>query len=297
MLRSTLPSTIELRVLADDDVPAILVDPIQFEQVLLNLSINARDAMDNEGGIEIVTRMTDVQGAVCASCRQTVAGAFVELAVRDRGPGIPAHILERMFEPFYTSKEVGKGSGMGLAMVHGIVHDHHGHILVDSALDEGTAIRVMFPPGDTESAPPRERNATEIVRNGNQALEGRVLVAEDDVDVGESLLDLLTSWGIQVTHAANGGEALALFEADPAGFDLLLTDLTMPAMTGVALARAVTRLRPRMPVLLCTGFSDRFKDDEIQEAGVRDVLRKPIDPAELRACLARLLPSHVLHDS
>jgi signal transduction histidine kinase len=112
-----LPSTIELRVLADKDVPAIFVDPIQFEQVLLNLSINARDAMNNEGDIEVVTRIAHVQEAVCASCRQRVAGFFVELAVRDSGPGIPSHIIERMFEPFYTSKEVGKGSGMGLAMV------------------------------------------------------------------------------------------------------------------------------------------------------------------------------------
>ena len=289
MLRSTLPSTIELRVLADEHVPAILVDPIQFEQVLLNLSINARDAMNNEGDIEVVTRIADVKEAVCASCRQRVAGTFVELAVRDSGPGIPSHVMERMFEPFYTSKEVGKGSGMGLAMVHGIVHDHGGHILVDSSLGEGSAIRVLFPRGEADVTPPRERSAPEVLASRDAALAGHVLVAEDDVDVRELLVDLLTSWGIDVTPAMNGGEALTVFEADPQRFDLVLTDLTMPAMTGVALARAVTRLRPGMPVLLCTAFSDDFRDDEIDDAGVRAVLRKPLDPAELHACLARLL--------
>ena len=289
ILRSTLPSTIDLRVLADKDVPAILVDPIQFEQVLLNLGINARDAMNNEGDIEVRTRIADVHDAVCASCRQRVAGFFVELAVRDSGPGIPSHIMERMFEPFYTTKEVGKGSGMGLAMVHGIVHDHGGHILIDSALGEGTAIRVMFPRGDADSTPARDRSATQLVGSSDVELDGHVLVAEDDVDVRELLVDLLHSWGIDVTPAVNGGEALTLFEGDAQRFDLLLTDLTMPGMTGVALARAVTRLRPGMPVLLCTAFSEDFRDDEINDAGVQDVLRKPINPAELRACLARLL--------
>jgi CheY-like chemotaxis protein len=289
MLRSTLPSTIELRVVAGEDVPAILVDPIQFEQVLLNLSINARDAMNNEGEIEIVTGITDVKEAVCASCRQRVAGIFVELAVRDSGPGITSHVMERMFEPFYTSKDVGKGSGMGLAMVHGIVHDHGGHILVDSALGEGSAIRVLFPRADADITLPRERSASEVVASTNAALEGRVLVAEDDVDVRELLVDLLTSWGIEVTPAVDGVEALTVFEAHAGRFDLLLTDLTMPGMTGVALARAVTRIRPDMPVLLCTAFSDAFRDDEIEDAGVQAVLRKPLDPAELHACLAGLL--------
>ena len=191
MLRSTLPSTIELRTMLDDDVPAILVDPIQFEQVLLNLSINARDAMHNVGDIEISTGVADVKETVCASCRQRVSGIFVELAVRDSGPGIPIHVIERMFEPFYTTKDVGKGSGMGLAMVHGIVHDHGGHILVDSELGEGTTMRVVFPPLDADSAPPREESGSHPVVSRNAELKGRVLVAEDEAAVRELLLTCL----------------------------------------------------------------------------------------------------------
>jgi PAS domain S-box-containing protein len=289
MLRSTLPSTIELRATLDDDVPAILVDPIQFEQVLLNLSINARDAMNNVGDIEVATRIVAITNAVCTSCRQRVSGTFVELAVRDSGPGIPLHVIERMFEPFYTTKDVGKGSGMGLAMVHGIVHDHGAHILVDSAMGEGTTMRVVFPPVPADSTPPREGNGTRPEARRDVGLEGRVLVAEDAEDVRELLFDLLTDWGLEVTLAATGAEALALFETDAWRFDLMLTDLTMPGMTGVALARAITRMRPGMPVLLCTGYSDDLRDDDITSAGIHAVLRKPFEPADLHASVKRLI--------
>jgi len=150
-------------------------------------------------------------------------------------------------------------------------------------------MRVVFPRVEADSTPPREDSGTQPIGNRNAMLEGRVLVAEDDVDVRELLFDLLTRWGIEVTLAASGVEALTVLEADAQRVDLLLTDLTMPGMTGVALARAVTRLRPGMPVLLCTGFSDDLRDDEINAAGVQAVLRKPLEPAELHACLARLL--------
>jgi CheY-like chemotaxis protein len=245
--------------------------------------------MNNTGDIEVSTRIADVKEAVCASCRQRVSGIFVELAVRDSGPGIPIHIMERMFEPFYTTKDVGKGSGMGLAMVHGIVHDHGGHILVDSALGEGTTMRALFPRVEAVSTPPHEEIGAQPIGSKNAALKGRVLVAEDDPDVRDLMSDLLTSWGIEVALAATGVEALTMFEANGPRFDLLLTDLTMPGMTGVALARAVTRLRPGMPVLLCTAFTDDLRDDEVNAAGVHAVLRKPLKPADLRACLARLL--------
>ena len=297
MLRSTLPSTIELRTRSEEDVPAILVDPIQFEQVLLNLSINARDAIHNVGDIEVSTGVIAVNETMCASCRQRLSGIFVELTVRDSGPGIPIHVIERMFEPFFTTKEVGKGSGMGLAMVHGIVHDHGGHILVDSASGAGTTMRVLFPPLDADAdaagAPRRQESGSQHAVSRKANLKGRVLVAEDEAAVRELLYDLLTGWGLDVTLATTGVEALALFEVDAQRFDLLLTDLTMPGMTGVAFAQAATRLRPGIPVLLCTGFSDDLRDDEIAAAGIRAVLRKPLEPADLHASLVRLIETSI----
>jgi len=243
--------------------------------------------MNNEGDIEVITRIADVPGTVCASCRQRVTGVFVELAVRDSGPGIPSYIMERMFEPFYTSKEVGKGSGMGLAMVHGIVHDHGGHILVDSALGEGTAIRVMFPRGDADSTPPCEQSATELVASSNATLNGHVLVAEDDVDVRELLFDLLTSWGLKVTPAMDGGEALTVFEADAQRFDLLLTDLTMPGMTGVELARGIRQVRADVPIILSSGYADEVPEETLKALGIVEVLPKPFQMQALGSAVAR----------
>jgi PAS domain S-box-containing protein len=289
MLRATLPSTITLHTSAATDAPPVLVDPVQFEQVLLNLSINARDAMRSQGEIQVAVGLVRRIDAVCASCRKGVSGDFVELAVRDSGPGIPPEIAEHMFEPFYTTKDVGKGSGMGLAMVHGIVHDHGGHILLDTRTGEGTTFRVLFQPIETPSRPPTDTDSSLPVAGANSRLKGRVLVADDEAAVRELMRDLLDGWGLDVVVAQSGVEALAAFSADPGGFDLVLTDQTMSGMTGVALAREVTRLRPGLPVLLCTGFGEDLPDEAILAAGIRFVARKPVEPAELRVSLGRLL--------
>jgi signal transduction histidine kinase/CheY-like chemotaxis protein len=289
MLHATLPSTITLRASADVEAPTVLVDPVQFEQVLLNLSINARDAMRNTGEIEVSVGYAEGVDDVCASCRQSVSGDFVELAVRDSGPGIAPTVAEHMFEPFYTTKDVGKGSGMGLAMVHGIVHDHGGHILVDTRAAEGTTVRVLLPPIEAPSGLPVGADIARPEPGAKPRLQGRVLVADDEATVRELLRELLTGWGLDVVLAPTGVEALAAFIADPAAFDILLTDQTMPGMTGLALAREVTRLRPELPVLLSTGFGDDLPDQEIAAAGIRHVARKPVEPADLRAHLVRLL--------
>ena len=149
LLRSTLPSTIDLRLNLEDALPLLELDPVQVEQVVLNLCINARDAMNGSGAIRISLRQYSGilarTSPVCASCRQKVDGAYVELAVRDTGPGITPEVMERMFEPFFSTKDVGRGSGMGLSLAHGIVHEHGGHILVDSLLNDRTKFRVLLP--------------------------------------------------------------------------------------------------------------------------------------------------------
>ncbi len=289
MLRATLPSTITLHAHATADAPTVHVDPVQFEQVLLNLSINARDAMSSAGEIEVTVGFVRRADAVCASCRQSVSGDFVELAVRDSGPGIPPAVAEHMFEPFYTTKEAGKGSGMGLAMVHGIVHDHGGHILVESQVGEGTTVRVLFPPIETETGLPIDADGPGRPAGTKPRLQGRVLVADDEATVRELLRELLSGWGLDVVLAQSGVDALAAFAADPAAFDIVLTDQTMPGMTGLALAREVTRHRPELPVLLCTGFGEDLPDQDIAAAGIRCVARKPVEPVDLRARLGRLL--------
>jgi PAS domain S-box-containing protein len=286
LLRSTLPTTIDLRVKAEGRYPAVLADRIQIEQVLLNLCINARDAMGGAGRIGVGLRLNEHRGAVCASCRQRVAGRFVELRVRDTGPGVPAQVLERMFDPFYSTKETGKGSGMGLSIVHGIVHEHGGHVLVDPGWTRGALFRVLLPaveaPDGTERA---GNNASGARTHEPPRLRGRVLLADDEPMILELLCDLLQGWGLEVEAHADGAAARDAFTEDPQAFNLVLTDQTMPKLTGLQLSRHVQQMRPEIPVILCTGYGDELQPRDLEAAGVRTLAHKPVEPAALRALL------------
>ena len=282
LLGSSLPSSIELRTRLDEGMPPASLDPLQIEQVLLNLCINARDAMRASGTIELGARAVRHSRAECASCRQAVAGRFVELSVSDTGGGIAPRVLERMFEPFFSTKETGKGSGMGLAMAHGIVHEHGGHILVDTEPGKGSTFRLLCPAIEA-AAPHAESGALDAARVERRLLAGRVLVAEDEDMIRELLAELLSSWGLEVAVAADGAEARDAFASEPDAYDLVITDQTMPRLTGLQLARTVTRVRPGVPVVLCTGYAEVLAQGEIEAAGVRTVARKPITPDDLRA--------------
>ena len=189
LLGSSLPATVELRTALEQDLPAVMIDPVQVEQILLNLCINARDAMDGAGKITVGVRLA-AQGAAprCASCHKPADGRYVELAVADTGPGISPQVLERMFEPFFSTKEVGRGSGMGLATVHGIVHEHGGHVVVETSRGQGATFRVLLPAleGEAEAAAPQSPG-TQRAKPLRHALEGRVLLVDDMVDSGHTL--------------------------------------------------------------------------------------------------------------
>jgi PAS domain S-box-containing protein len=290
LLRPTLPASIELHGEIGADLPAVLVDTVQFEQVLLNLCINARDAMRGEGRIALGARATDAGGAVCASCRQRVDGRFLEISVRDSGPGIAPEVRERMVVPFYSTKEVGKGSGMGLAMVHGIVHQHGGHVLVESAPGAGAEFRVLVPAA-LEDADTAAAGAGPARRAARARLAGRVLVAEDEAPIRELLEDLLGGWGLEVALHANGATARDAFASEPHAYDLVLTDNSMPRLSGLQLARVVSRIRPGVPVILCTGYGEELQPPELEAAGVRTLVKKPVEPAELREVLRAALPT------
>jgi len=286
LLRSTLPTTIDLRVKADGRYPAVLADRIQVEQVLLNLCINARDAMGGAGRIGVGLRLNEHRGAVCASCRQRVAGKFVELRVRDTGPGISAPVLERMFDPFYSTKEIGKGSGMGLSIVHGIVHEHGGHVLVDPGWGRGALFRVLLPAVEAPDASERAGDSGSAARTREPPrLRGRVLLADDEPMIRELLCDLLQGWGLEVEAHADGAAARDAFTEDPQAFNLVLTDQTMPKLTGLQLSRHVQQMRPEIPVILCTGYGDELQARDLEAAGVRTLAHKPVEPAALRALL------------
>jgi len=290
LLRSTLPSTIDLRLSLEDAVPVVEVDPVQVEQVVLNLCINARDAMHGTGAIRIGLKSPARIQAVCASCRQKVAGRFVELFVRDTGPGIPAQVMDRMFEPFFSTKETGRGSGMGLSLAHGIVHEHGGHIVVDSLANERTKFRVLLPaPEAAPSEAPTSGHAAGAPARTGARLSGRVLVADDEAVIREFMAELLGSWGLEVTVFPDGAAARDAVRADPQRFDLVITDQTMPQLTGIELARELARLRPGLPVILYTGYAEDLSQRELRETGIVELVRKPIEPAQFFPLLAGYL--------
>ena len=292
LLRSTLPTSVEIETELDADTPAVLLDPVQLEQVLRNLCINARDAMQGAGTIRIAVRPAAARHCTCASCRKQVPEqGMVEVEVRDTGSGIRPEVLERMFEPFFSTKEVGKGSGMGLATVHGIVHEYGGHIVVDTAPGQGTGFRILLPALVQQKG---QANASARPRAGARQvaahLTGRVLVVEDERLVAEFMGELLKTWGLKVTVKTSPVEAYDLLAHDPERFDLVITDQTMPKLTGLELACRMTALRPQLPVILYTGYGEDLEQAELTRCGVRTLIRKPLDPAALMHALHANLP-------
>jgi PAS domain S-box-containing protein len=290
LLRSTMPASITL----DDaglgegpELPPVQADAVQIEQVLFNLCINARDAMQRSGRIAVRLGTARRAAMRCTSCGATVAeGRWLELEVTDNGSGIAPEVLPRMFEPFFSTKEVGRGSGMGLAMVHGIVHDHGGHVVVDSVPGRGSAFRVLLPSasGAADVAAPLDK-----APDAEAPLRGRVMLVEDEPMVAAFMRELLEGWGLEVVAPADARAAARWFDDPDNEVELLLTDLTMPQMTGIELSHHVGVLRPDLPVLLYSGDAEGLDDDALRRAGVRARLDKPVDPPRLKSLLQRWL--------
>ncbi|MCP4125614.1 MAG: response regulator, partial [Gammaproteobacteria bacterium] len=286
MLRSILPASIEIQTEIEDDLPYVLMDEMHLNQLLINLSINARDAMGGEGNLTIRLGLTEDIDAECATCHRQVTGDWVELSVADTGGGIRVDILERIFEPFFTTKDVGKGTGLGLSVVHGIMRSHGGHVLVDTELEKGSTIRLLFPPAVEEmSKIIEEVPLSEMPPQGHGE---HILVLDDEPELAEYTGELLESYGYKVTIKTDSIEALSLFREDPGEFALLITDQTMPGLTGVELTKQLREIRPNFPVTLCTGYSESINADAAKNIGIR-YLNKPIDAEKLIRSIAELL--------
>ena len=289
LLRATLPSSAVVDFVAEEPGLTALVDRVQLEQVLFNLCINARDAIAGAGVIRV--RLGTRRGPWrCASCRASGDDAhWIELSVADNGTGIAPEVLDRIFEPFVSTKEVGSGSGMGLAMVHGIVHDHGGHVLVETTPGVGTVFRIVLPHADAAPGTDGPTAESAPVSSDPPKLRGRVMVVEDDAVVGDFMAERLRSWGLDVMLHGDPLAALAWLEDPAHAIDVLITDQTMPQLTGLALAQRATSLLPGLPVLLYSGNAARFDAAELERHGVRETLPKPVDAKALRAVLKRWL--------
>ncbi|MBK8961344.1 MAG: PAS domain-containing protein [Proteobacteria bacterium] len=272
LLSTIIPSSIEFKLAVPDNVPPIAIDAVELHQVLVNLVVNARDAVDSHG--HIVIRIDDVATYHdrCTACQANVDGEFVAISVSDDGAGMDAATLTRIFDPFYTTKEVGKGSGMGLSVVHGIMHRADGHILVRSTPGAGTEFVLLFRPAH---AVPKS-HAIDAQRAA--PVDGlRVLVVDDEPLVRNFVSELLLGEGAQPTLAANGLEARTLFAARPQDFDVVFTDQTMPGLTGLELTSALRKVRADVPVVLYSGYTDAATR-EVARAGGVVFLGKPAEP-------------------
>lgn len=280
MLHSILPSSIRINLKCDDDLPSILMDPAKLQQLMMNLCVNARDAMVGVGSLTIYLGWQRNIDTECTACHKRVLGNWIELSVSDTGTGMTPDIVARLFEPFYTTKEVGKGTGMGLSVLQGIVSSHDGHILVETEPGKGSTFRMLFPPlvkQVNETYEAEKYPSSDELPQG----EGRhVLVLDDEAGLAEYVASLLVLNGYQVTVKTDSQEALNLFKQDPGKFALLVTDQTMPKLTGVALINQLRVIRPEFPVILCTGYSEDIDEESAEAMGIR-YLGKPIDAIRL----------------
>ncbi|UNK49344.1 PAS domain S-box protein [Lysobacter sp. S4-A87] len=292
VLRPSIPCEVDVVVDTVGRAGAICFDPVQFGQVMLNLCLNACDAMQGQGRLDIGLHETSEDGRLCSACQQPVSGTFVEIAIGDTGPGIEPAVLERIFDPFFSTKPPGKGAGMGLATVHGIVHEHGGHLVVESEPGRGTRFRVLLPICEAEAGEAVQQQPASAPST-NPRLQGRVLVVDDERSVGEFMCELLSSWGLEADFVAAPAQALERVRQAPEHYQLLITDHSMPSITGIQLAQSLQAVAPELPVLLYTGLADRVSEQALPANMLKTVLRKPIDHAHLARELSAILRSTV----
>jgi PAS domain S-box-containing protein len=271
LLRASLPATIDIRLDIDDDSPPVLCDPTQMHQVLVNLGANAAYAMRAAGGVLAVSlRAVEIESAMVTQYPQLRTGRTVCLAVRDTGCGMDAATRERIFEPFFTTKAPGEGTGLGLAVVHGIVVNHEGVITVDSRPDAGTVFNLYFPV--VESAESESIAEPAPLPRGQGEC---ILFVDDEPAVVQIGGRMLTKLGYRPLAFTNSLQALAAFRENPQEIDLVLTDLTMPDLSGVELARQVFALRPGLPLVITSGHMQADDADQARALGVRYFVEKP----------------------
>ena len=274
-LQTTLPKDVLIQEAIDAGSGIVLADPSHINQVLVNLCQNAALAMPDGGRLEVALAPVEVDEATSFRLPSLRPGPYVRLTVADSGCGMTKEVQERIFEPFFTTRPKGAGSGLGLAVVHGIVRTYDGEITVVSEPGKGSTFNVYLPRLDGQKLA-----AGIETQEGPWKGEERVLLVEDEAAQRKSLAQGLAHLGYKVTAKADGRSALGAFRKDPSAFDVVITDQIMPRMTGLELASEITTLRPDTPIVLCTGFSEKVNETDLAQSGVRELLMKPFTLAE-----------------
>ncbi|EGB16164.1 PAS/PAC sensor hybrid histidine kinase [Pseudodesulfovibrio mercurii] len=284
LLRSSVPSNVGIVTRFETDRDQVMADATQMHQILLNLCGNAAHAMQETGGTMTIT-LADVHqdDPVLPPEDLGKAERFVRLTVADNGPGIDPDVAGRVFDPFFTTKKQGEGTGMGLAMVHGIVKRHDGYLELENRPGQGATFHV-FLPRSSEVARREADIPSDLVFR-----EGRILFVDDEKPLTDIGREMLESCGFEVVTRTSSIEALEAFKFRARDFDLIITDQSMPNMTGMEFAREVLKIRPDIPIILCTGFSDAVSYERLRDVGIGDFIMKPILKHDLMASISRLL--------
>jgi len=285
MLRAVLPSTIEIKTIIKDNVKC-LADPTQIQQILINLCTNSAHAMRNSGGnLDIIIERIYLDKNKVLQFQDLEAGYYARICIVDNGTGIKPEIMDRIFDPYFTTKKQGEGTGLGLSVVHGIAREHNGAIHVESEYGKGTTVSVYLPE-EPDTGDLNVKN--EEIREKNKGI-GRILFVDDEkelVTLGQIMLSRL---GYTINGVSDPSEALEIFNRNPYDFDLVITDLTMPKMTGLDLAKNIRMKRKDIPIVISTGYYDENIVHSGREIGINEFIKKPISRNEIASVISRIL--------
>ncbi|MEX2117421.1 MAG: response regulator [Bacteroidota bacterium] len=285
LIRQTFPRSIKVISDIQRDVPAIEADPTQLHQVLLNICINARDAMAEYGELKIALEKTEIDESLSHLYGRGRRGEYVVLSVTDTGTGIPPEIIEQIFDPFFTTKESGKGTGLGLSTVSSIVRGHDGFVTVDSETGKGTTFRVYFPAAKQEMLEKSVESKTEM-RQGNGEL---ILVVDDEVSIREITREMLETQGYSAVTASDGAEAIAIYLRGKDAIKAVVMDLVMPILSGPDTIKTLRRINPNLTIIAVSGMTFEGETDVVPEGDIRVMLRKPYSSELLLQAIAEAL--------
>ncbi len=283
LLRATIPATIEIR---DNITPTgnVLADSVQIHQILMNLCTNAYHAMQESGGVlEVDLQQLNISPELASMNIGLQPGLHAVLRVSDTGKGIDQSVIDRIFEPYYTTKEKGKGTGLGLSVVHGLVRNYGGTITVSSSPGMATAFTIYIPVVKIEAKQEKKSDGTVLAGSGN------ILFVDDEVSIVIIGREILGRMGYTVTGSTDSTKALAMFRESPDKFDLLITDWTMPKMTGMKLAEEIINVRPDIPIILISGYNEGINEEIVKQAGIKTFLKKPVTPEKLSETVYSIL--------
>jgi CheY-like chemotaxis protein/anti-sigma regulatory factor (Ser/Thr protein kinase) len=283
LLRSSLPSTIEIRQKVID-AGSTMADPTQIHQVIMNLCTNAYHAMEEEGGLlKVQLERTELEDPALLNTFSLAAGTYLKLTVGDTGKGMPQDVIDRIFDPYFTTKEKGKGTGLGLAVVHGIVRSHQGAIQVASVPGEGSTFEIYLPASGIHDIP--EMPLASPLPTGSEC----ILLVDDEAEIVAIEQQMLERLGYTVKAYSDSVEALKHFQEDAQAYDLVITDLTMPGLTGDRLTVEMLKTRPDLPIILCTGFSEMMNEQKAKSIGITKYLMKPVSMVDFAMAVRQVL--------